>query len=91
MSLLNRLNGLTSYKTIGELHEGVCYSILELRFKTTEYGRGVEAIIEAERGGERFRTFLPKRYSECFTETEIQQYNGEVFILSIAISNNVNT
>lgn len=80
MSLINKLNSVAVYKTIGELEEGKAYKILALSLKSTEYGEAIQAILEGE-NEEKCRTFLPKRYRECFSEKEIQQYDGSLSMI----------
>lgn len=84
-SYMNKLNGFAVYKTVGELQEGETYKIKKLAVKETEYGQALEAILEAE-DGEKIRTFLPKRYRECFTDEDIQLYDGEYSYYSFHIA-----
>lgn len=84
MSLINKLNSVAVYKTIGVLKEGTTYKILELSLKSTEYGETIQAILERE-NGEKCHTFLPKKYRECFSEKDIEQYDGDFSYLFILL------
>jgi len=84
MDLTKKFDGVTCYTTVSvsELDEKRKYRILQARRLTTRWGHTVILTVKYEDAAP-VQVFQPRRYSDVFSDTDIEQINSNPLFLHI--------
>jgi len=84
MDLAQKFDGVSCDTTVSvsELDENRKYRFLQARRLTTRFGPTVILTVKSE-GATPVQVFLPRRYSDVFSDTDIEQINSNAIFLHL--------
>ena len=84
MDLTQKIDGVACDTTVSvsELNENRKYRILQARLLNTRFGPTVILTVKSEDAAP-IQVFLPRRYSDVFSDMDIEQINSNVVLLHL--------